>query len=129
MTELPGSLHLYTGDSVLVRTDKEQTWEPAVVMQEHGSPRSYLVDNGQSVLRCNRVHLQPTIAGARQDAESVGPCMQTPGVAVEPSPSVVTCVPEVASSPTVVTTPAPRRSQRSTRGTLPSKFADFEMSA
>ena len=75
---------LNEGDSVLVRTDKEQTWESAVVMQEHESLQSYLADNAQSALRCNRVHLQPTITGTRHDAEPVGPSTQTQSVAVEP---------------------------------------------
>jgi len=50
---------LKEGDPVLVRTDKEKTWEPDVVAQLHGSPRSYILGSG---LR-NRGNLPARFAG------------------------------------------------------------------
>ena len=44
---------LHEGDRVLVRTDKEKTWDPPVVVQEHANLRSYVLDNGQSCVRRN----------------------------------------------------------------------------
>lgn len=50
---------LQTGDSVRYRQDK--TWEPAVVVNQHQSPRSYIIstETGQT-LRRNRRHLLKT---------------------------------------------------------------------
>jgi len=50
---------LQEGDSVRYR--KGKSWEPAVVVNEHSSPRSYNITTDRGInLRRNRVHLQRT---------------------------------------------------------------------
>jgi hypothetical protein len=50
---------LQPGSRALIRTDSENEWSQGLIVNHHGAPRSYLVDNGQSVVRRNRVHLKP----------------------------------------------------------------------
>ena len=108
---------LTTGDNVVVRTDKQTSWEPAVVVDSHTSPRSYVIDDGRQLLRRNRVHLKPSTVGASQEPEE-------DGERVDCREELVRSDPEQSVA---VTTP--RKSQRSTRGKLPHRYADYDMSA
>ena len=119
---------LRPGTPVFTRTGTEQVWSPATVVAQHESPRSYIVDNGQRMLRRNRVHLKPNeiLDVPTLPDEVVVP----PVVHEEPPPLPVTEPPLdnqllVASNPSS-STPV-RRSQRSSKGRLAPKYNDFIM--
>jgi len=131
---------LHRGDTVLVRTDHEKTWEPAKIVQNHTNPRSYLLNNGQTLVRRNRVHLQPAgtqlpLVRADGDGETHSTVRNaTEGGEKAPvvcSPSRGSVSPEISQVPPL--SPAddqqlPRRSLRANRGKLPPRFTDFDMS-
>ena len=50
---------LEPGSHAYVRTDEEDEWKPATVVDVHISPRSYVVDNGRTMVRRNRAHIKP----------------------------------------------------------------------
>ena len=106
---------LNSGDKVVVRTDKQASWEPAVVVDSHPSPRSYVIDDGHQLLRRNRVHLKPNNVNTSVESE----------VAIERD-ELVEPLTEATTPPPVST---PRQSQRSNRGKLPQRYADYDMSA
>ena len=62
---------------MVVRTDKQDSWKPATVVDSHSSPRSYVIDDG-SQLRRNRVHLKPSNVSTSQD-EIVSPITGSSG--------------------------------------------------
>lgn len=133
---------LHQGQSVLVRTDKDRTWEPAVVVKNDTNPRSYILSNGQSLIRRNRVHLQPAEVlrlppDSNEDATLSYPL---PATDIAEGTARTSVVPNSPASPASANVPStnprlpaadlqlPRRSQRTNRGTLPPRFADFDMS-
>lgn len=103
---------LSVGDDVLVRTGKEAEWASGQVVAHHQQPRSYIVDNGTSLVRRNRVHLKP-------DRGQAGPVCTPP--MDENLDQDDGATPRVAPA-----TPA-RRSVRETRGILPKRFDGFQM--
>ena len=113
---------LDSGDQVLMRRPEEKCWSPATVIALHGSSRSYTVDNGNNLVRRNRVHLKPDWAGeyrVKQPEDntllsSEGPVLDSP--VDEP---LAVALPTPAS--------LPRRSLRANKGTLPARYKNFDM--
>ena len=105
---------LDVGDDVLVRTNKESEWTAGQVVAHHQQPRSYVVDNGTSLLRRNRVHLKPD----RGHAESPF----TPPLEEDTDTN-----PDNGATPRIAPATPVRRSLRETRGTLPKRFDGFQM--
>jgi len=75
--ELP---QLKMGDHVRVKPDGyNKSWKAAVVVRKHETPRSYVVDTGERLLRRNRVGLRATSAQAsvvRRTMEESDPVME-----------------------------------------------------
>jgi len=114
---------LATGDPVLVRTNKESQWRPATVVETHQLPRSYIVDDGSSRLRRNRVHLKPNMTPATALPEVEEPGITIPSI---PNNDDIMRLPQqpVTATPPGVT---PRRSTRTNKGALPARFEDYDM--
>lgn len=49
---------------------KDKKWEPAVVINKHKYPRSYLIDTGRSMLRRNSNHIRKSYNEGKQDYDS-----------------------------------------------------------
>ena len=113
---------LAEGDNVMVRTRKAERWQPARVVDVHPTPRSYIVDNGHNLVRRNRVHLKH--APVTPVADPMEPPLSDPL-----TPVTTAAEGNTAPSTPVPTTPkpAPRRSARQTRGTLPVRYDGFQM--
>lgn len=104
---------LSEGDGVLVRTGHETKWSPGTIVAHHPQPRSYIVDTGTSTVRRNRVHLKPNTAAANETDK-------------EPESGEIQITNPTSISPdTIITTP--RRSTRANQGTLPKKYAEYDM--
>jgi hypothetical protein len=87
---------LKPGDHVRMSPMPEsKVWQPGVVLQHHETPKSYIVQSGQRVLRRNRRHLRTSTATAGQRSgqpevsisETHEPSVSTPSVS---TPSVST---------------------------------------
>lgn len=116
---------LTTGDSVFMRTNVEKHWTPATVVGHHQNPRSYLVDNGQNLVRRNRIHLKNNHTRATHEElaqDEQEPFHSEAGNRTVPDQLDLPASPERAVS----ATPA-RRSQRTTRGVLPPRYSDYDM--
>jgi hypothetical protein len=120
--ELPA---LRTGDQVFMRTNDEKHWSPGSIVNHHQSPRSYIVNNGQNLVRRNRVHLknnQTKVIYAEPDVDE-----QTPHKFDRANQSIPDQLdPDTSPEQNVHATPA-RRSQRANKGVLPSRYQDFDM--
>lgn len=95
---------LTTGTNVLMRTSKTDSWKPGTIVSQHEQPRSYIVDNGSNLVRRNRVQMKPLLTDSNEDPP----------------------VEDISSTPTPVAE-SPARSARTTRGTLPLRFLDYQM--
>ena len=112
------------GDSIRYRVGK--TWEPAIVMDKHETPRSYIVSNEYgNTLRRNRYHLQKTqekpIPIVEPDYNQYEP--------IEPENTSVNVQPKLEPSDknTVSSTPTPKiRPRRDIR--KPARFRDKDFS-
>ena len=126
---------LKPGDQVVMKRDHTETWEPATVVTQHESPRSYVVQqNNGHKFRRNRKHLRPTAAKftsfktiedfdhhleltssvkTPQTEHSVDPPSREPRHSVSVSP------------PNSMNTPTTTRSGRTVK--LPTKFGDYEL--
>lgn len=113
---------LKEGETVLVRTDKEPKWTPGLVLAEHKTPRSYIVDQGTSIVRRNRVHLKLQGQAAVGDDSSDHTRQTTPDRDYATPPEVSRSTP-----PSPEPTATPRRSVRENRGRLPGYYRDFDM--
>lgn len=136
---------LKPGTSVLTRTDEQKRWQPGHIVDHHPAPRSYLVDNGRSIIRRNRVHLKPNptglttqvdnengsdaafgesqaqteASGAHAEVRSSGGQSRNLTLAAPVTDAVL---PGPTSSELV-----PQRSRRVNRGVLPARFKDYQM--
>ena len=78
---------LNPGDSVALKLDGESGWVTAgTVRRSHPSPRSYLIQTENGVLRRNRRHLRPTFSPAQELSEPVSTTMDGLPASPEPSP-------------------------------------------
>ena len=114
---------LGSGEHVLMRIPEENCWTLATVVAHHDSPRSYLVDNGNNLVRRNRVHLKPNRTREPpvvQGEEDV--CLPSHDHPVLDTPLDDTSAVTPPSPP-----PTPRRSLRVNKGTLPARYKDFDM--
>jgi transposase InsO family protein len=104
---------LRPGDSVRIKLDTDKEWSPiAKVEGKANTPRSYLVNTGNRVLRRNRRHLQYVPPGTQMIPTS-GNLMDKP-IEVENTPNNLTPLPLVPQSPTV---PAPLNNSSTPTGT------------
>ena len=101
---------LHPGDEVRMEPfPGNRKWTPAVVVQPHSAPRSYVVDSGGKLYRRTSQHLRNSTANANMprhvpsDEEPWQESQPTPTVAVEQP----TASPEPPASPPVI----PQRSQ------------------
>ena len=94
---------LQPGTAALSRTNDEDVWSPGVNVDQHPTPRSYLVDNGNSVVRRNRVHLKPVNTTSQDEPQMV----------------------EQATREEVQ--PPQFQTPQKTRGILPARFKDYQM--
>lgn len=102
---------LQPGDKAFVRTDSQDQWRPATVVDKLPEPRSYLLDNGQNLVRRNRVHIKP---------DKTIPCSADENYS---EPGQQPTSEEIDETPPV----AKARTPRSTRGVLPARFKDYAM--
>ncbi|KAF6024142.1 hypothetical protein EB796_017537 [Bugula neritina] len=115
---------LVGGDKVLVRAGDQQVWNEVTVLARSSQPQSYIVDSEGSKFRRNRTQLKSVLSSSdpvvdadiQEDQSQV-----TTAVATEGHVDV--------GKPTIPRTPepTPRRSARATRGTLPSRYDQFDM--
>ena len=110
-------------DPVRIKLDHEKSWtNKGVVVQQDGTPRSYIVDTGNGVYRRNRKHLlstpnaaaPPAVAETQPAVEPAPVQAQTPppgGTGVRPEEDLQT--PQLA----------PGRARRETK--LPQRFRDY----
>lgn len=124
---------LTEGERVLVRTGHDQTWEPGTIVSKHDLPRSYWVDNGNSVVRRNRVHLKPNHTPREpldlHDETTTENSPDSPNTAIDTASEPVTPTtptPRAARTPTSFS-PRTQRAPRSTRGILPGRYRDYDM--
>jgi len=122
---------LEPGSETWIRTGADMEWSKGVVIDHHDTPRSYVVDNGQTVVRRNRCHLKPNITEpitSDSSPKKQGPLLTLPqqpaACPSELTPGTPRCDRPIAEE----TRPHIRRSQRCNRGQLPSKYDDFDMS-
>ena len=119
---------LKVGEEVVIRTGREDRWRPAKVVGTHETPRSYIIDNGLNHVRRNRVHIKPA-ANGNPDLQVADPTNASqppgPGDGGDDPVALTLASPKSADSSTAQT--PVRRSVRSNRGTLPSRFNDFHM--
>ena len=112
---------LSAGDAVLVRTNKEEEWTPGQVVACHHQPRSYVVDNGTSLVRRNRVHLRPNLNN-EESSDDRDKEQQHQQQVSEPGPAQTTPQRSATMLPST-----PRRSVRENRGKLPQRFDNYVM--
>jgi hypothetical protein len=120
--ELPA---LKAGEQVFMRTNDEKHWTPATVVDHHQNPRSYLVNNGQNLVRRNRVHLKSNQTKANhvehvEDEPTLHHLDRSNGTVPDPLDLPMSPEGVVSATPT-------RRSQRANKGVLPPKYSDFDM--
>jgi hypothetical protein len=122
---------LAEGNEVLVRINKDSPWTPGQIVARHEQPRSYVVDNGTSLVRRNRIHLRPnqscsdipeTANAVDDDQTQTSPTVAQP---TDVSPNSRHHTREHANPVTDAHTP--RRSVRTTRGVLPKRFSEYQM--
>ena len=116
---------LATGDKVFVRTDHDRVWTPATIMSKHQSPRSYLIDNGNNIVRRNRVHLKTDHTSSEDDHASLDSSAADGHIV---PPQLTDATSEEASPDSPKKHPpidGPQRSQRSTRGIMPQRYHDY----
>lgn len=104
---------LQPGDEVrMAPYPGSQKWTPAVVVQPHSAPRSYVVDSGGKLYRRNAQHLRTSTATANKSRHvpSVDEPWQEPPETPAAETQQPTACPEPPSSPIVV----PQRSQAQT---------------
>ena len=119
---------LQGGEEIVVRTNKDDRWMPASIVEAHSTPRSYIVDNGRNLVRRNRVHIKPAANGnSNQQPTDHGAIPATPRPANTEDRSAPTTT--ISPGPVDHTTPkpSPRHSIRANRGTLPARFDGFHM--
>lgn len=90
-----------------------QKWSPAVVVQPHSAPRSYIVDSGGKFLRRTSQHLRTSTATANQTRHIIPdeePWSEPPETSVGKEQQCATAPPDPPSSPSVV----PHHSQAQT---------------
>ena len=110
---------LQPGDKIWTRTDSDCEWTQATVVDRHDAPRSYLIDNGQSIVRRNRSHVKPDTT--EPATESIIP----EDFNLNESNSAASPVhDQTLSSPSSPAMQGPRR----TRNVLPQRFKDYDMS-
>ena len=109
---------LKEGSEVLMRINKQADWSPGQVINRHKQPRSYVVDNGTSLVQRNRVHLKPVKAVPEID-------LTEPDDPTNTDTSPTQQAETEAHTSRVVNTP--RREPRITRGQRHPKYADYEM--
>jgi len=108
---------LPVGVPAWIRTDDEKHWSPGVIQGACEELLSYLVDNGQNVVRRNRAHLKPRTVPIQQ-TEQTEP---TP-TRCDVSPDQVQLEPSMTPARQINTRPV-----RANRGVLPARFQEFEM--
>ena len=121
---------LNPGSKTWIRTGDESQWSSGIIVDGADAPRSYLVDNGQSVVRRNRCHLKPAVTKSPSlDMTSSPRRSVTVSPRTEPfSPATTSNATwdensniEKAESPTIISGP------RSNRNKLPPRFDGFDM--
>lgn len=101
---------LHPGDIVRRKTGKEDQWSPpSQVVQEHASPRSYVVSDGNGTYRRNRAHLMKVPDASPPSTENSGNSNE--GL-TQQTPRRSPAGKETPATPSTPTTPNLRRSQR-----------------
>ena len=112
-----------------MRTDADKEWSQGVIIDRHESPRSYLVDNGHSVVRRNRVHLKPDhsrrFVTPADDVDALYPTVGD--TVVSDSPPTTNTIPVTPATPQRSPAPVVKSQPRGNRGVLPVRFKDFQM--
>ena len=115
---------LEPGARAFIRTDDDKQWSQGIIVARHSAPRSYLVDNGQSVVRRNRVHLKQDTTTSNEDEMTEAPTDRT--LLTSGSPIIN----DQASRSSIRVSPLgnpERREPRANRGVRPVRFNDYDM--
>ena len=110
---------MYPGEKTWIRTDHDTEWSQGTIVDKYEAPRSYLVDNGQSVVRRNRSHLKPNTTEPNDELPIAKELQMN-----EANNTLTSNSPAITSTPSPTVDPGPRR----TRNVKPLRFKDYDMS-